>query len=562
MLRKRILTAVLALLMLMSSVVIPTNAATSSEEQALRQKITSTYKRLRAANGYDSYNGYCGKMAAYTLYYLGVDKRVYSHNGKDEYDAYKKLDTTTGGYKIKAYPASQYNLEEALNAISEGGTKDVYNILLGFQRTNTAAGRKFGHALVIYGILNGNVYFTESFSTALGGKEGTPVVCSIEKFCASYNKWTTFEGAIYFGTKSYADFCTYYPSDMFVQTTVETPVYSIPSDGNVNGYTAKQMATVLPNERLEVSGLYKNTRGELFYEISYGQVTGYVKAEKLQILRVNSHKLTATGFNAPEALRKGQSFAVAGTVSLKQDGLANLKFAITDESGEVKYSYLMEKDGTMATVNKTANNKLLFSKLSDGVYTYTVTCDVENYIVVDGEVTCQTDTITLVDKKFTVGSATLPDGETVTPEEEGALNGWHFDIEDHLWKYYTEGQLASGWVFADDADYYILEDGTAATGRVEINGEYRYFTETGAMCTGWYETANGKIYLLSNGATATGWYRVQGTPCYFGEDGIWDPNAQYAPEDLPELEAHTDHMFTALFENLSKFTDLCEDFFE
>jgi hypothetical protein len=117
-------------------------------------------------------------------------------------------------------------------------------------------------------------------------------------------------------------------------------------------------------------------------------------------------------------------------------------------------------------------------------------------------------------------------------------------------------------VFADDADYYILEDGTAATGRVEINGEYRYFTETGAMCTGWYETANGKIYLLSNGATATGWYRVQGTPCYFGEDGIWDPDAQYTPEDLPELEAHTDHMFTALFENLSKFTDLCEDFFE
>ena len=115
--RKRIVTAILAVIMLMSATALPAKAATTSEETALIQTITKTYKRLRAANGYDSYNGYCGKMAAYTLYYLGVDKRIYSHNGKDEYDAYKKLDTTTGGYKVKAYPASQYNLEEALNAI-------------------------------------------------------------------------------------------------------------------------------------------------------------------------------------------------------------------------------------------------------------------------------------------------------------------------------------------------------------------------------------------------------------------------------------------------------------
>ena len=560
--RKRILAAVLSVIMLMSAVVLPAKAATSSEETALIQKITSTYKRLRAANGYDSYNGYCGKMAAYTLYYLGVDKRIYSHNGKDEYDAYKKLDTTTGGYKVKAYPASQYNLEEALNAISEGGTKDVYNILLGFQRTNTAAGRKFGHALVIYGILNGNVYFTESFATALGGKEGTPVVCSIEKFCASYNKWTTFEGAIYFGTKSYVDFCTYYPADLFVQTRGETVVYTIPSDIDVNGYTSKQVATVRPNERMEVSGLYKNTRGKLFYEVSYGQVIGYVEANELQVLRTNAHKITATGFNAPEALRKGQSFTLSGTVSLKQDGLANLKFSIIDQNGNEKYSYRMDKSGTLATVSKAASNAMLFSKLDNGIYTYKATCDIENYYVTDGAVTCETTTITLVEKKFSVGNATLPSDEVVMPDEDAVLNGWHFDTEDHLWKYYIDGSLASGWVFAEDADYYILEDGTAATGCVEINGENRYFTESGAMCTGWYDTADGKMYLLSNGTAAKGWYRVQGTPYYFDDSGILDPDVQYASSDVPELDAHTDHMFMAAFENLSKFTELYQDFFQ
>ena len=165
--RKRVLAMVLTLTVLMSVFVFPANAATGSEETALSQMITKTYKRLRASNGYDSYNGYCGKMAAYTLYYLGVDKKVHVHNGKDEYDAYKDLEKTTGGYMVATYPAADYSLEEALNAISEGGTRDVYNILVGFQRTNTAAGKKYGHAVVIYGILNGNVYFTESFGLPL-----------------------------------------------------------------------------------------------------------------------------------------------------------------------------------------------------------------------------------------------------------------------------------------------------------------------------------------------------------------------------------------------------------
>ena len=67
--RKRIVTAFLAVIMLVSVLAFPAGAAASSEETALRQKITKTYKRLRASNGYDSYNGYCGKMAAYTLYH-------------------------------------------------------------------------------------------------------------------------------------------------------------------------------------------------------------------------------------------------------------------------------------------------------------------------------------------------------------------------------------------------------------------------------------------------------------------------------------------------------------
>ncbi len=555
--RKRILTVVLSFVLLMSVFAFPANAVSSSEDAALRQKITQTYKRLRASNGYNSYNGYCGRMAAYTLYYLGVDRKVHVHNGKDEYDAYKNLEVTTGGYKVETYPASQYSLEEALNAISEGGTRDVYNILVGFQRTNTAAGRKYGHAVVIYGILDGKVYFTESFTTSLGGKEGTPVVCTIKQFADSYSKWTTFEGVVYFGTKSYADFCAYYPADLFVQTLESLPVYNIPSDANVNGYTAKQIATILPYERIEVSGLYENGQCQRFYEISYNGITGYIEASKTRLIRVNTYKVNATDFTAPESLQEGKSFSVSGAVSLEQDGLTNLNLAIIDQEGNVLYSYQVDKDGTMASITKDAKNAMKFSKLSAGVYTYKVTCDIENYYVVGEDLLPEIATVTLVEKIFTVGDAQLPFEEDEIPAED-AVSGWQFDETDGVWKYYVDGALAAGWVFDNNADYYILADGTAATGCVEINGENRYFTSSGVMRTGWYNAAEGRMYLLSNGAQAKGWHKIEGTPYYFDENGILDADALYVPEEHPELELPTDAMFTELFENLDKFTDLYE----
>ena len=556
--RKRVLAMVLTLTVLMSVFVFPANAATGSEETALSQMITKTYKRLRASNGYDSYNGYCGKMAAYTLYYLGVDKKVHVHNGKDEYDAYKDLEKTTGGYMVATYPAADYSLEEALNAISEGGTRDVYNILVGFQRTNTAAGKKYGHAVVIYGILNGNVYFTESFQH-MGVAEGKPIVCSIKEFVKSYRDWTTFEGVVYFGTKRYADFCTSYSADLFVKTTVPAPIYSIPSTTDVAGYTAKQLTTALSKERLEVIGLYQNDMGKWFYEVSYGDITGFVETAKTEVIRFNFGH-TASGFNAPEALQKGKGFTVSGTVIAKQGGLAGLKLAITDHKGNELYGHYIEKDGAMASINKATSDLMQFSKLEMGVYTYTVTCDLVNYYVEGGELLCKTEKVTLVNQNFAVGNVEVPTVQEQLPEAE-TLDGWVYDALSGKWKFYDDGELAQGWIFDNGADYYILEDGTAATGCVEINGEKRYFTPSGALRTGWYETEKGTYYLLSNGEQAKGWHKICGIPTYFGEDGIWQPDAQYVPENDGSAELSTEQLFTALFENLNKCSEQYQNFF-
>jgi hypothetical protein len=43
-------------------------------------------------------------------------------------------------------------------------------MVVGFQKTNTAAGSIYGHALVVHAILDGIVYFVECYDSAVGGR--------------------------------------------------------------------------------------------------------------------------------------------------------------------------------------------------------------------------------------------------------------------------------------------------------------------------------------------------------------------------------------------------------
>ncbi len=561
---KRIWAVVLTAILLVGCFAFPTNAATPEEETALINKITKTYKAARKLNGYRSFQGYCGRLSSYTRFVLGIDKYANVHNGRDEYDAYKNLKKTNGGYAVKAYSATQYSLEEALLAVSDGGTRNVYNLLVGFQKTNTDAGRKYGHAVMLYGIVNGKVFFTESFNSALGGEEGDPLVASIKDFAVEYDDWATFEGLIYFGTKSYVDFCEYNASDLFVTVTEEAPVYTIPSKVDVDGYTTEIVRTIPVYERLLVTGLYTNTLGEHFYEISYDGVKGFVEAGKTKLLRANMEGISASGFIAPTQLKKGKGFSVSGTVRLKQASLSSLKLSIVDMDGNVRYNYVMHKSGLQASISKAASNAMKFSKLSQGRYIYLVTCDVVNYYVEDGKLLPYVVTETLVKSTFTVGTVTeappVEDVPVVVPEP---LNGWQYDVSTGKWKYYRDGALVTGWVLDDNADYYILEDGTAATGCVEINGEIRFFTPTGVLRTGWLETAQGKMYLLTNGTLAKGWYEIDGTHYFFDVEGYLDASAEYVPELAPPpVATPTEMLFGSVFESLSKFTALYKLFMQ
>ena len=85
-------------------------------------------------------------------------------------------------------------------------------------------------------------------------------------------------------------------------------------------------------------------------------------------------------------------------------------------------------------------------------------------------------------------------GGTETPDPE--KDGWIKTEEG--WKYYENGQKATGWKAVSENWYYFNEDGIMATGWVSVGGHWYYLNADGTMASnqwidGWYVDASGKM---------------------------------------------------------------------
>lgn len=201
---KRFFALVVLLGTLMQICALPSMAANGVQELKekfeLEEKIRYFYQASLDYAEKDSFKGYCAFYVNTQLYLLGINRTYVVGNGKDEFDNYRYLTKSNGGYDIAAYPARSYTLWSALNAISDGGKKDVYNILVGFQSGASSAGRKYGHTCFIHAIIDGWVYFSDSVNVKMNDMtypEGTPIRCRIQDFCTYYRPWT-LDGVIHF----------------------------------------------------------------------------------------------------------------------------------------------------------------------------------------------------------------------------------------------------------------------------------------------------------------------------------------------------------------------------
>lgn len=79
-----------------------------------------------------------------------------------------------------------------------------------------------------------------------------------------------------------------------------------------------------------------------------------------------------------------------------------------------------------------------------------------------------------------------------------------------------DGTLASGWVDIDGSRFYADADGKLSSGWVTVDGKQYYFDPTTyAMKTGWLADGGSWYWLRSDGAMATGWVYVPNDAWYY-----------------------------------------------
>lgn len=402
----RVISLLLVIALTLVLIPVPASAADTKAAE-LEKQIRTAYQTALRRSGKSSFNGYCGSLVNWQTYLLGIDTSKYGCDGKNEYDLYTNLGTTTGGYRVKSYPASQYDLRAALNAITNNGTVDAYNILVGFQRTTTALGSIYGHALLIHGIVDGVVYFVECFSTSLGGKywsEGTPISCSIDTFCNYYNRWTVFDGIAYFGLKTYADACQEFPASMYALATGDTDVYAEPNDPGL--YEAAVNDRLVAGELVNVTALLKTPGGGYWYQLDRNGVSEYVQAEKLMQLADCHHDLSLSELRAPTVIRKGNGFVLRGIVSSLSSHIRSVQVAVyyTDDASETPVMEgQLKVDGKAVNLNTWQLDRYMtFRQLQTGTYRIVITAEAESYVLKNGSPISHSENILLWNSELRV----------------------------------------------------------------------------------------------------------------------------------------------------------------
>lgn len=487
-------------------------AATLQEKEELIVSARESYTKTQGSTGMASLNGYCGKMTSHQLYHMGINAYLLSNDGNKQYDMYSQMQKTTGGYYINAYPAEEYSLVEALNAVSQNGTKDVYNILVGFEWTNTPAGGIYGHACVINGILDGKVYFVESFYTMLGGNEGNVVVCSFEEFANIFDDWTLYEGLIHFAGKEYADACKEYPTDLFVRTRFQMQMPSQPCPVGQEG--SQIVRTLSAGERLRVTALLRTPQGEWYYRVVDGDTVGYVVANTVALERTNTEDMVLSSYSV-KAPNTESEVLLSGVVRSQNTKIDSVEVVVEKYNGSV----VMRQSQTVNDYKKNLwelNDAMDFSALEEGAYTVSVYGTTASAYAKMDELAYSNVSCLLDQKTLLVGDASVP-VMAKQAQYKAYMDGWYW--QDGTWYYYEGNMPKNGWYQDLGVWYYLKIDGSVTTGKANIDGKDYIFSSNGALRVGWTEVGGNTRYVQPDGRYVLGWKIIEGSRYCFDSNG-------------------------------------------
>ena len=513
-----------------------------------------------------SFEGFCGRAVNSQLYYLGIDKKIQGCNGKNEFDMYRKMGTTTGGYPCRPYSAKEYTLQSALKEISANGTRDVYNILVGFEATKSEAGKNYGHTVLIYAILDGIVYFTECCGAFIDGKswpERSPIYCSIETFSNYYNAWTTLDGLIWFGNKGYSERCESYDAWLDAMALTDVPMYAeIPDFDHYE--QPEWLGTVYAGQILSVTRLLKTPNDVYWYEVEQNGNYGYVEAKEFKTLQtpVVDMPVSWTNMYMPVFLYQGDAFVLGGEVHADGGHIQKLKVTVhkAEALDTAKPVYSVETETNVKTIflSELTDGTILWENLPEGEYRLTIRTTVESNTLDNGQIQeqCQEREIwrsefrvirkntwvpevsfdacggdALLDKTVTDYNGTLTkmpqaqrqgyifQGWYTHPEEgEPITQEIRFTLNTVVYAHWAKDPKYTGWL-QEAGEWTYYRDGEPVCGWFRYNGLRFWQDDLGRVPEGWQKIQDQWYYFSGVGAVNTGWIETERGISYLLADG-------------------------------------------
>lgn len=212
---------------------------------------------------------------------------------------------------------------------------------------------------------------------------------------------------------SYLSQCDYYPSNVMIKTTEQTNMREYPA----SGYSL--METIPADTSLHATGLYRNTYGNLWYQVEKDGVTGYVGADTVTTTEHLFDDISVINPDMASNLAVGKGYYIGGEISSIYNELSTVRtkvYPAEDIAGtpviESSYSPHTKE---YSLYKSEVDYGLLFGTVPEGYYTYEISVDVDNYYAQDfTTLATNTKNVTLWEKPYTVGDADI----TPPPSEE------------------------------------------------------------------------------------------------------------------------------------------------
>ena len=182
---------------------------------------------------------------------------------------------------------------------------------------------------------------------------------------------------------AYFDKCTFYPSYCQIKIKTATDIYSEPRSATDKNTSAALEAAPLGTV-YEVTGLYKNSGGNLWYQIktSTGR-DGYIYSGRTTYVKKLYSDIKLTQCEVPTVHKEGNIFTVSGVISSSYNKLNKARVYVYSGKGTSGTKVLSStdtiKNNSYVLNDSYIDNNVYFDRLDAGEYTYVIQATYSNY---------------------------------------------------------------------------------------------------------------------------------------------------------------------------------------